>query len=228
MKPSNHLRWLNAGNETGLIQLMMMENLIAKFPNEEIIGLEIGSAYGGGVEAMARLLKGHGKYYGYDTFEGHPKDLAIPEDGMAEWCMDMWYEDPRFGTKNLAYDYQRRILDENGLDNAILVKGRINEHSFDDIEKIHFAVLDLDLIIPMKIAYKAIRDKFSVGGYLLIHDALPEDHLPMINTFVYKQILAENGWKIIAEAPKGNLTALEKWKFTIGDLNGTLLNINER
>lgn len=233
MKPSNHLRWLNAGNETGLIQLMTMENLIAKFPNEEIIGLEIGSAYGGGVEAMAGLLKGRGKYYGYDTFEGHPRDLAVSPDALEATCMDMWYSDEGqfkgFGKgERLTYEYQRKILDEQGLDNAILVKGRINEHTFDDIKKAHFVLLDLDLINPMKMAYKAIRDKVVVGGYLFIHDTLPEDHLPMINVWAYKQVLAENMWKIVAESPQGNLTALERWKFTTGMINNTLINLNER
>lgn len=228
MKPSNLLPWLNSGNETGIIQLMVMENLIAKFPNEEIIGLEIGSAYGGGVEAMAKLLKGHGKYYGYDTFVGHPRDLAMDDNDLEAYCMDMWYEDPRFGTEKLSYEYQRRRLDEQGLDNAILVKGRVNEHSFDDIEKAHFVIIDLDMIKPTKIAYEAIKDKVVVGGYLFMHDALPEDHLPIINVLVYKQILAENRWKIIAESPLGNLTALERWKFTTGMINNTPIDINER
>jgi len=228
MKPSNHLRWVNVGNETGIIQLMVMENLIAKFPNEEIAGLEIGSAYGGAVEVMAGLLRGRGKYYGYDTFEGHPDDLSDDPNSLEARCMDMWYQDPRFGVEALAYEYQRRILDEQGLDNAILVKGRINEHSFDDIKKIHFAMIDLDLIKPTKIAYEAIKDKIVIGGYLLMHDALPEDHLPMINVFVYKQVLAENRWKVVAESPQGNLTALERWKFTTGMINDTLIDINER
>ena len=228
MKPSNHLRWLNAGNETGIIQLMVMENLISKFPNEELVGLEIGSAYGGAVETMAGLLKGRGKYYGYDTFEGHPRDLADDINDLEATCMDMWYDDHRFGTNNLSYEYQRRVLDEDGLDNAILVKGRVNKHSFDDIEKIHFAILDLDLIKPTKIAYEAIKDKIVVGGYLFMHDALPEDHLPMINAFVYRQILAENRWKVIAESLPGLLTVLERWKFTTGMINDTLIDINER
>ena len=40
----NKLRWINIGNETGLIQLLTLGNLLEKFPNEELIGLEIGCA----------------------------------------------------------------------------------------------------------------------------------------------------------------------------------------
>lgn len=238
-KAENHLRWLNAGNETGIIQLMVMENLIAKFPNDEIIGLEIGSAYGGGVEAMARLLKGRGKYYGYDTFEGHPRDLAVSPNDLEATCMDMWYSDEGmfkgFGKgERLTYEYQRKMLDDQGLDNGILVKGRINPNSFDDIKKAHFAILDLDMIGPMKMAYELIKNKIVIGGYLFIHDAVPEDHLPMINIWAFHQVLAENTWKVIANAPRGNLLALERWKFTTGMIyDGSpkvkqLIDINER
>lgn len=53
-----NLHWLNSGNPTGLIQMLTLKNLLEKFPNEELIGLEIGSAYGGGVEVGAKLWKG--------------------------------------------------------------------------------------------------------------------------------------------------------------------------
>jgi len=229
MKPktTDHLGWLNVGNETGMIQILTLENLVAKFPNEELVGMEVGSAYGGGVETGARIFKGHGKFYGYDTFEGHPKDLSVIPGDLEEFCMDMWYDDPHFGRgERLTYEYQRKVLDNWGLDNAVLVKGRINEHSFDDIDRVHFAILDLDLIKSMRTAYKAIRDKIVVGGYLFFHDALPPEHLPMIHNLVYNQVLPEGRWKIIRESNDGNLCALERWKFTVGNINNRLLDMN--
>ena len=222
----NKLRWINIGNETGLIQLLTLGNLLEKFPNEELIGLEIGCAYGGGVEAGAKLWKGRGKFYGYDTFEGHPVDLAANPEDLEATCMEMWYNDENFGTWRLDHKYQTTKLYEQGLDNAFLVKGRINEHSFDDIEKVHFAIIDLDLIKPTKIAYEAIKDKIVVGGYLFMHDALPKDHLPMIHSYVYHQIIPEGRWKIMYESPKGNLTAMERWTNVFGNLNGQLLDIS--
>ena len=226
MQFNNKLAWLNAGNETGFIQTLVLENLMGKFPKEELVGLEVGSAYGGGVEFGAWMFKGRGKFYGYDTFEGHPKDLAIEDGDLEQTCMDMWYNNPMFGTEKIKYDYQRKILDEDGLDNAILVKGRINKHSFDDIEKVHFAILDLDLITPMRIAYKAIRDKIVIGGYLFIHDALPADHLPMIHDLAYKEILQEGDWMIVKESEAGNLLALEKWVNVIGNLRDRFVDLN--
>lgn len=197
-----------------------------KFPNEELIGLEIGSAYGGAVEVAAKMWKGRGKYYGYDTFEGHPKDLAVSQDNLEAWCMDNWYAPEAFGTEGIAYDYQRKILDEEGLDNAILVKGRIHKNSFDDIKRAHFVMIDLDLIYSTTIAYQAIKDKIAVGGYLFVHDALPADHLPMINKYAYTRILGDGTWKIMAESDKGNLLALEKWVNVNGILNNEKISLN--
>jgi hypothetical protein len=223
---NNKLHWLNVGNPCGLIQMLVLGNLLEKFPNEDLVGLEIGSAYGGGVEFAAKLWKGRGKFYGYDTFEGHPRDLAEDQSDKEAWCMDMWYEDKNFGTEKIKYDYQRKILDDQGLDNAILVKGRVNEKSFDDIEKAHFVMIDLDMDVPTRIAYEAIKDKVVVGGYLLMHDSLPEDHLPKIHRLVYEEIIKEGRWKIIKQSYPGLVTVLERWKNVWGDLNGQLLSMN--
>ena len=221
-----NLHWLNSGNPTGIIQMLTLNNLLEKFPNEELIGLEIGSAYGGGVEVGAKIWKDRGKFYGYDTFCGHPRDLAIDPTNKEAWCMDGWYNDENFGTWRLAYDYQRKILDYQGLDNAILVKGRINEKTFEDFDRIHFAIIDLDMIKPTVQAYMGIKDKIAVGGYLLMHDALPPDHLPLIYKYVYKWILPEGRWKIIAESERGNLVALERWVNVHGKLNKEPFSLN--
>lgn len=228
MKPFNRLAWINTGNEAGMIQMLVLENLIKKFPKEELTCLEVGSAYGGSVEFGAQLLKGRGRYYGFDTFEGHPKDLGIPGDGMAIDCMDMWYDSGLevYKRDKLSYEYQRGVLDEEGLDNAILVKGRVNEHSFDGIDKVHFAMIDLDLINPMRTAYEAVKDKIVMGGYLLIHDSLPQDHLPMIYALVYNQIIPEGKWKVIIKSNMGMLTVLERWNNVVGNLNGRLVDLN--
>lgn len=223
----NELSWLNSNNATGITQFRACANLMEKFPNEELIGMEIGSAYGGGVEMMAKLWKGRGKFYGFDTFEGHPKDLSDDPDSLEATCMDLWYNDEKYGLDRLGYEYQRERLDKQGLDNAILVKGRVDEHSFDHIDKVHFVLIDLDLIKPTIVAYNAIKEKIVVGGYLFMHDALPENHLPHINKFVYQHILPENRWMKVRESHSGNLTALEKWTGISGAINGNAWRFDE-
>lgn len=205
-----HLPWLNGTNDTSKHQYWVIKEIIATFPTEEITALEIGSPYGGAVEAMATLLKGRGKAYGYDTFEGHPKDLSDDINSFEATCMDGWYEENKLGRAGLSYEFQRAVLDDLGLSNAILVKGRINEHSFDDIERIHFAMLDLDLIKPTRVAYEAIKDKFVSGGFLFIHDAFPDTHLPMINDFVYNEVIPSGKWELFIEDSKALLVGLKR------------------
>ncbi len=219
----NQLVWLNAGNQTGSIQIEICEKILTEFPEEEITALEIGSAYGGGVEFMAKFFYGRGRAYGYDTFIGHPKDLADNQKDLEAYCMDFWYEQGKrikeLAKDRLDYNYQRKILDKQMLSNAVLVNGRIDEHSFDDIKKIHFAMFDLDLIKPTRIAYETIKDKFVSGAYAMFHDSLPPDHIPNIHKFVYDEVLKDGRWQNIndkwdeAETIAGLVTILKRRLF---------------
>jgi len=207
---THKLNWLNAGNGTAKLQLECVQALPSQFPGEEIILLEVGSAYGGGVEMMGKVLYGVGKVYGYDTFEGHPRDLADKPDDPEALCMDLWYKEPHHGLHRLSYDYQRVILDEQGLDNVTLVKGRINKHSFDDIKKAHFVLLDLDLVKSTKIAYNALKDKIVKGGYLFIHDALPYDNLYNLSKYVYDNIVPDKRWVLFGEFANDFVLVLQR------------------
>ena len=204
----NQLVWLNAGNDAGATEIEMVERVLDEFPDEKLTALEVGCAYGGGTEFIAKCWYGRGRVYGYDTFVGHPKDLAASPDDLDATCMDMWYdkgkEIPALHVSRLAYDYQRKVLDDQLLTNAILVKGRVNKHSFDNIKKIHFAMLDLDFDKPMTTAYHAIKDKFVPGGYLMLHDTLPPDHLPKICHLAYNVIAKDGRWSIIKEVIQGD------------------------
>jgi hypothetical protein len=199
MDITHKLAWLNSGNGTSKRQLRCIKALPSTFPNDEIIALEVGCAYGGGAEIMGKILYGKGKVYGYDTFEGHPKDLADKPTDLEATCMDPWYENPEYGRDKLSYEYQCKMLSEQGLDNVTLVKGRINEHSFDDIEKVHFAILDMDLVQPTKIAYEALKDKFVKGGYLFLHDAVPKHRLVNLSKYLYKEVIYNERWELIGE-----------------------------
>lgn len=204
------LPWLNCSNDTAKYQYWVLEELLQTFLDEDITALEVGSPYGGAVEVMAKLLKNRGKAYGFDTFEGHPKDLADDPNSFEATCMDGWYKEDKLGIAGLSYDYQRAVLDLEGLSNAILVKGRINEDSFNAIDRIHFAMLDLDLIKPTITAYEAIKDKIVPQGYVFFHDALPPQHLPYINEFVYNKVIPSGLWEVIIEDSGALLTGLRK------------------
>ncbi len=203
----NHLRWMNIGNFAAYIQLAMLELIKDEF-KKDIVALEIGSAYGGGVEMMAKSLKGKGKAYGYDTFEGHPEDLADDKNSSEARAMDIWYE--KFDKKELSYDYQRKILDKEDLDNAILVKGRVNRHSFNNIKKAHLIMFDMDLIKPTKVAYEALKNKIVKNGYLFFHDTLPPEHLPLLYKYVYNKVLKDKNLQLYKEFTPCHLTIIKK------------------
>lgn len=66
---------LNDTNGASKHTLGVAERLFTEF-DCDLIGAEFGIAYGGGVEAIGKLWKERGTIYGFDTFEGHPKQVA--------------------------------------------------------------------------------------------------------------------------------------------------------
>ena len=194
-------------NGDDLVVLKYATVLANKFKGQ-LVGVELGSAYGGNVQDIAELWKNRGKYYGYDTFTGHPKHLGKKGE-METDCMDTWYENPLFGTEKLAHDYQRKVLDEAGLDNAILVKGLVTKNSCFDLKEIHLAFLDMDMEKSMRSGFEAVKDKIPTGGYLLLHDAIPAWHLPGVNK-LSKEIEALKEWKLISDNEGTYITVFEK------------------
>lgn len=170
-----------------------------------IYGVEMGISWGGGVEKIGQLWKGKGTIYGYDTFEGHPKRLAISKDAHEATCMDYWYE--TMPLDELTYEYQRGELDRQGLDNVILVKGLINKNSCKDIPYLNYVLLDLDMIKSMKIGYSAVKDKIVKGGCLFLHDVVGHNRLPELHEW-YLNIKDE--WEVVNEWDRSYLACLRK------------------
>jgi len=136
------------GNNAQEICLTCCQKLLTEVKTP-LIGAELGIAYGGGVESIGKLWKGRGIIYGFDTFTGHPKQLAVDLQNPEATCMDFWYQN--FPNEELSYEYQRAELDRQGLDNVILKKGLINEFSCKEIPYLNYALLDLDILASMKI-----------------------------------------------------------------------------
>src|SRR5271157_4190262 len=91
------MRNLNNLNGAGPITLKIACMALDIF-KENLIGAEFGVAYGGGVEAIGKVWKNKGIVYGFDTFEGHPKEIATKDpdcnfskNAFAATCMDYWY-----------------------------------------------------------------------------------------------------------------------------------------
>lgn len=172
-----------------------------------LIGAEFGIAWGGGPEALGKLWHNRGTVHGFDTFEGHPKDLAYDPKAHEATCMDMQYH---FNKKNgLSFDEQRAELDRQGLSNVVLHKGRINSDSLKNIPYLNYVLLDMDLIVSMALGYQLVKDLLIPGSYLCLHDVVPRGHLFGL-WGMYQEIMTSGEYELIGEWPVNYLVILRK------------------
>lgn len=199
-----------AGSKDNDYVIKYAKEALDKF-EDGLVGVELGSAYGGNVEEIATMWKHTGVFYGFDTFEGHPAHLAEDIHSFEASCMDYWYKDDVLGRDKLDYDYQRKVLDDQGLHNAVLVKGIVDEHSLDFLPKIHYAFLDMDIKKSMTDGYEAVKDRIVKGVYLLLHDVIDEDHIPALNKLFKETIMGRDKdmWKEV-DRSKHFLVVLER------------------
>jgi hypothetical protein len=213
---NNKLYWINNVNGADYLMLGVAAMLRKKF-KKDLIGAEMGTAYGGGPEAVGKLWKGIGQVHAFDTFEGHPAQLSDDPNSFEARCMDRWYDNryagneriPHLTEEMLSYEYQRKALDDQGLSNVILHKGLIGEDSLKDIPYLHYALLDMDLIKSMRIGYEIVKDKIVQGGFLCLHDVIPNGHIEGLYE-LYQEILNEGKWKTVIEAESSYLIVLKR------------------
>lgn len=167
-----------------------------------LTGAEFGVAYGGGLQRIGRLWRCRGFIHGFDTFEGHPKQLGEPGQPDTE-IMNPWYD--KLGTEALDIEYQRKALYEDGLHNVVLHEGLIDENSLAGVPLLDYCLLDLDLNTSMRIAYDLVRPRMARGGYLCLHDVIPHGHVPGLYE-LYQEILSD--FTLVAEYPESYLAVL--------------------
>lgn len=184
-----------------------------------LFGAEMGIAYGGGVERIGKLWGKRGIVYGFDTFEGHPKEVgerceyskeAGGVSSFAATCMDSWYANPDFGTDRISLQYIQSELDRQGLSNVKLVKGLItSETDVSFVPHLHYCLIDLDFPVAMWDAYNLIKDKIVKNGYLLLHDVIPKGHIHGCYE-IYQRMLGEGLFEIVEEKDNYLLSILRK------------------
>lgn len=173
-----------------------------------LTGVELGIAFGGGVEAIGKLWRGRGVIHGFDTFEAlHPRQLSWDDHSHEATCMDPHYQ--RWPREWLGYDYQRQQLDEQGLNNVVLHRGLIHPGSLQGIDQIHYGLVDLDLVVSMALGCHLLGPRIVAGGYLCLHDVVPRGHIWGL-WGLYQEILADPGWEVIEERPEKYLAVLRR------------------
>lgn len=184
--------------------------LISRF-EDNLVGVEMGIAYGGGVEALGALWKGRGQVYGYDTFEGlHPDDLADNKYSNQARCMDHWYNPEVFGTDALNYEWMKKVLEVEHLTNVHLIKGLVTKDSCKDLKEIHYALLDMDILSSMKTGFEAVKNNMAKGGFLFFHDVTPRNHITPLYEWFNNEVLKDKSFKWIGDWSHQFLAGVEK------------------
>jgi len=173
----------------------------------KLIGVEMGICFGGGVEKIGRKWGERGDVYGFDTFEGHPITEMLPRDkwaqesggesSMAAGCMQHWYD--VYGFEKCTQEYIQAELDRQNLTNVHLVKGVVtNQTDVSFLPHVNYAFLDMDWPQAQLDGYNLLKHKFVKGGYLCLHDMIPEGHIHGCYE-VYQRILEEGLFELVVE-----------------------------
>lgn len=213
------MKHLNDTNGASKLTLGIAQKCKDEFSGN-IIGVEFGVAYGGGVEAIGKIWKDKGTVYGFDTFEGHPKQVGeLCKDSkaaggvhsFAATCMDSWYNDEQeYGKGRIKYDYIRQQLDAQGLNNVNLIKGLVTDKTdVSFIPYLNYCFIDLDFPLSNKQAFELVKDKIVSGGYLMLHDCVPETHISGCYK-VYQDILKTGLFELVGEYEPEYLVILKK------------------
>lgn len=211
------MKHLNDTNGASLLALQIAEICLSEFKGQ-LTGVEMGIAYGGGVEAIGKLWKDRGVIYGMDTFEGHPQEIAEicedskqsgGKDSFAARCMDEWYQSPEYGTKAITLKYIQSQLNKQKLKNVKLLKGLITDKTKLPFKELHYCFIDLDYPLSQWQAYNLVKKLIVKGGYLLLHDMIPKGHISG-NYERYQQILNEGLFEVVKEDNPSYLAILKR------------------
>lgn len=211
------MKHLNDTNGASKLTLKIAERCLTEFEGS-LTGCEFGVAYGGGVEAIGKMWGVRGNVYGFDTFEGHPKDVGVVcpdslyaggKSSFAATCMDSWYQSPEYGTEAIKYDYIRKNLDEQGLLNVILCKGLVTDKTEIPFNKLHYCFIDLDFPLSNWQAFELVKDKIVKGGYLLLHDCVPKGHIHGCWE-VYQRVMDTGLFELVGEYHPEYLVILKR------------------
>jgi hypothetical protein len=212
------LQELNDANGASILTSLYSQKCLKEFDGH-LIGAEFGVAYGGGIARIGKDWKDRGTVYGFDTFEGHPKEIidlcrytqeAGSNNSIAATCMDYWYRSDEYGTQKIKYEYIKEQLELQELNNVKLVKCLITSlTNIDFIPYLNYCLLDLDYPLSMMDAWHIVKNKIVKGGYLCLHDVIPKGHIHGLWEN-YQEMISEDLYEIIIEDRNSLLSVLRK------------------
>ncbi|OGU18093.1 MAG: hypothetical protein A2X61_02960 [Ignavibacteria bacterium GWB2_35_12] len=163
--------------------------------------LEIGCGYGHTTVFLNKFLESSNAlkpYYCIDTFCGFTiKDMQYEESYRDN--SPNRYKEKFIINKKKWVDFTIR---SNGLTNVKTFEADINSFNFEqnNIKKLSFCLLDVDLYLPMKAALEKVYPLMETGGIIIVDDCMPHEYfdgaLQAYNEFIEKHNLPK---KIVHE-----------------------------
>jgi O-methyltransferase len=86
----------------------------------------------------------------------------------------------------------RKTLDLNGFPGVTLVKADASTYDYSRHDQISFALIDVDLYLPVRKALDAIWPRMADGGIIVIDDCAPENIYDGALQ-AYREFVAERG-----------------------------------
>lgn len=135
---------------------------------------EIGCAYGRTTAFLNKYMVENGigkKYYALDTFSGFvPEHLDYEAERRdKDRAIDQWF----VNNKRSWFDHSLRV---SGIDSVTSIECDAAKFDYASIGPIAFALLDVDLYLPMSEILPSLYANMAPGGTILVDDCEPHPH----------------------------------------------------
>jgi SAM-dependent methyltransferase len=151
---------------------------------------EIGCAYGRTTAFLRKFMDENGickDYYAIDTFAGFvPEHLDYEADRRAkDRAIDLWF----VNNKKAWFDHS---LNVSNVHSVVSVESDATKFDFASLGAIAFALLDVDLYLPMIDILPKVYRSLSAGGIILVDDCTPHAHWDG-SLVAYEEFVSKNG-----------------------------------
>lgn len=171
-------------------QLIYFTQCLAETRNVPGCCVEIGCAYGRTTAFLRKFMDESGiakEYYALDTFKGFvPEHLDYEADRRnKDRAIDLWF----VNNKKKWYDHSLKV---SNISSVVSIECDAAKFDFTSIEPVAFALLDVDLYLPMIEILPKLYHSLSPGGMILVDDCMPHSHWDGALA-AYQEFVAKNG-----------------------------------
>ncbi|MDT5016293.1 MAG: O-methyltransferase [Mycobacterium sp.] len=139
--------------------------------------VEVGCAWGTTTVFLNEHLRtsenGNRRYFALDTFGGFvDRDVDFEVENRSKKTEMRQFEET---FRNNSVEAVQATIDFNGYQNVTLVEADVVAHDFSDVGPIAFALIDVDLFLPVDAALEKVWQQLSPGGVIVVDDCAPNN-----------------------------------------------------